>query len=40
MERDVTPLGPIMLQDHGNPVRFRSIRLAPMDNTVDLGPAG
>lgn len=39
MERDVTQLGPLMLQDHGNPVRYRNVWLVPMEYGSDLEPA-
>lgn len=39
MERDVTQPGPIMLQDHGSPVRYRNIWIVPTQYTVDLEPA-
>lgn len=30
IERDITKPGPVMLQDHGNPVRFRNIWVRPL----------
>ena len=31
LDRDMVPVGPLLLQFHGDPVRYRNIRVRPLD---------